>query len=59
MAAHLHAVPDEPVETPAEAYAYEAEQRRRIMARDWARVHIAADRRPALPFFDRIKRTWR
>lgn len=39
----LHAVPK--VAEPAPDLSYEAEQRRRIMSRDWAAVHVLADRR--------------
>lgn len=34
----------EPVETPP-SMEYEHEHRRRIMGRDWSRVHVEADRR--------------
>lgn len=44
----LHSVPSEPVKRPAPDTSYEAEQRRRIMSRDWSAVHVQADRR--LPF---------
>jgi hypothetical protein len=48
--AKLRSVPTaaEPVTEPAPDTSYEAEQRRRIMSRDWPTVHIEADRR--LPF---------
>ncbi len=44
--AKLRAVPK--IEDPAPDTSYEAEQRKRIMSRDWSAVHVAADRR--LPF---------
>jgi hypothetical protein len=44
----LRSVPSEPVTEPAPDTSYEAEQRQRIMSRDWSTVHIEADRR--LPF---------
>lgn len=44
---------------PTPDLSYEWRDRQRIMRRDWARVHVAADRREPLPFFDRIVRTWR
>lgn len=40
-------------------YAYEHEQRRKIEARDWARVHTAGDKRDALDLQDRPRRWWR
>jgi hypothetical protein len=58
MTARLAAVPT-PVEQPAPDLSYEWQDRQRIAARDWARVHIAGDRAPVLAFLERVKRTWR
>lgn len=38
---------------------YEHRERQHISARDWAALHVAADRRSPLGFFDRVRRTWR
>jgi hypothetical protein len=43
---------------PAPDHSYEWKDRQRIMERDWARVHTSGDKAPALPFFDRVRRTW-
>ena len=43
---------------PPADLSYEWKDRQRIMERDWARVHTKGDRAPALPFFDRVRRTW-
>lgn len=48
--------------TPAEPQpdtSYEHRERQRIAQRDWAALHVAADRRSPLGFLDRIRRTWR
>jgi hypothetical protein len=44
---------------PAPDTSYEAEQRQRIMSRDWPSVHIEADRAAPLNITDRITRLWR
>lgn len=45
-ARNLRAVPSEPVKAPpAPDLSYEWRDRQRIRSRDWAAVHIAADRR--------------
>jgi hypothetical protein len=41
---------------PEDLYAYEHEQRRKIAARDWARVHVAGDRREPLDWVSRPRR---
>jgi len=56
--ARLRPVP-EPADEPAPDLSYEWRDRQRIRERDWAAVHIRGDRGPALPFFQRILRTWR
>lgn len=38
---------------------YEWQERQRIGARDWAAIHIAADRRAPIMLPDRIRRLWR
>jgi hypothetical protein len=48
-----------PADQPPPSYAYEAEQRRRIAAKNWAAIHVRGDRSQPLPFFDRVLRTWR
>lgn len=53
----LHVVPA--AEQPQPSYEYEAQERRRIAAKNWAAIHIAGDRRAPLPFFERVKRIWR
>jgi hypothetical protein len=60
--AKLHMV--EPgVETVAEPppppdMSYEHRQRLHIASRDWAAVHVAADRRAPLHLPDQVKRLW-
>lgn len=56
---NLHSVPQPPADQPEPSYAYEHEQRQASARRDWAALHIAGDRRPALGFLDRVRRTWR
>jgi hypothetical protein len=46
-------------EQPPPDLSYEWRERQRIAERDWASVHVAADRRPALPWFEQRRRTWR
>lgn len=51
----IAAVKDRP--TPKiDPYAYEHEERRRIAERDWARVHVAGDRREPLDWVSRPRR---
>lgn len=51
------------VETRAEplpSLDYEWRERQHILARDWSRVHVAADKRAPLPMWVQGgKRTWR
>jgi hypothetical protein len=56
MKPNLHAVPDVPQPQPSTAY--EHEQRRYILSRDWAGIHIRSFR--AAPIFlpDPVKRLW-
>lgn len=56
MTARLHAVPapaDERIDIGALLRAERSDPER------WARVHIAGDRNPPLPWFERVRRTWR
>jgi hypothetical protein len=48
----------EAVSEPPPNLDYEHRQRAHILSRNWARVHVEADRREPLHFFDRITRTW-
>jgi hypothetical protein len=50
----LHVVKDAPEEAPDTSY--EAEQRKRIMSRDWAAVHVSADRRAPFASITRLFR---
>lgn len=43
----------------APSYAYEAEQRRHIMSRDWAAAHVAGDHAQPINLTDRGKWKWR
>jgi len=52
----LRVVPDA---DPSPSLAYEAEQRRRIMSRDWAGVHIRADQARPISISDRGRWKWR
>ena len=58
MTRALHAVPTLLPE-PAPDMSYEWRDRQRIRAKDWARVHIAADRRAPIYMPDRVRRLWR
>jgi hypothetical protein len=53
-ATKLRAVPDSPSE-PVNIY---ASWRAEIEARDWASVHVAADRREAIALPDPVRRWW-
>lgn len=44
---------------PQSLTAYESEQRRHIMSRDWSAVHVRADRSAPIFLPDTHKRTWR
>jgi hypothetical protein len=55
----LHSVPETPIAEPAPDMSYEAAQRRHIASRDWAKVHVTADRRALISLADRIKGLWR
>jgi hypothetical protein len=44
--------------TPPPDLSYEWKDRKRIMERDWARVHTKGDKAPALPFWAAVRRTW-
>jgi hypothetical protein len=44
---------------PQPDVSYEHRERQHIAERDWAGLHVAADRRSPLGFFDRVRRTWR
>ncbi len=50
--ANLRAVETAPVE-PSPDLSYEARERRHIMSRPWDRLHVEADRRVAMEWFER------
>jgi hypothetical protein len=59
MTANLKLVGKEPsLEEPAPDLSYEAEQRRRIMSRDWSKVHVTGDRAPAISLPTRRRWSW-
>lgn len=55
---NLHAVEPAP-DAPPPDMSYEYLDRQRILNRNWAETHIVADKRPPLPFWSRVVRTWR
>jgi hypothetical protein len=60
MTGKLRAVPDAP--KPAarpDLHDYEHLERQRIAAKDWAKLHVRADRSEPVYLLDRPKRGWR
>lgn len=48
----------ETVQQPAPSLDYEWQDRQRIMGRNWSAVHVAADKRSPLPFWNQVRRSW-
>lgn len=44
---------------PAPDLSYEARERRYVLSRDWAAVHVAGDRREPVNIPERVRRWWR
>jgi hypothetical protein len=59
MTARLAVVPQSAESQPEPDLSYEYRERQFIASRDWAAVHVAADRRAPISLADGVRRWWR